>query len=412
MRALLLAVLFSFAAVQAQPRRGDAAPDPGAEAFLNAPDGAAWADTFGQAVVLDFWATWCGPCVSAIPHLNALADRFAGRPVRFVSLTAESAEAVRPFLAQHPIRGWVGLDTDSTGAAAYGVTGIPQTALIGRDGRLAAIVHPTEITAATLDSLLAGFDLDRPDVARPPFSRDSLMARVERYRATPAPSTRVSDVRWMNPGEHPPVYERFGPSIDAERRDAIWDGPLELLLRYSPASGSLGEGGFPDLARVVGPDSLVGRSASFRITAPDVPEADFRRHVFETVGAALGITIRDAVQPTPILLLRQSEGGMSLKPSTASTRSSGRNGAISARGATLGDIARALESCLETPVLDETGVEGAYDLQLLMDPAAVHCDRPDDAQTAAVREALRETAGLDLVPDTQTLPVIVVEPRP
>ena len=50
----------------------------------------------GKAVVLEFWATHCGPCVEAIPHLNELVDQFAGR-IQFVSVTAED-----PPLAQLP----------------------------------------------------------------------------------------------------------------------------------------------------------------------------------------------------------------------------------------------------------------------------------------------------------------------
>lgn len=414
MRRLLALALASAAlapAVHAQPRRGDAAPDPVAEAFLNAPDGAAWIDTYGQAVVLDFWATWCGPCIASIPHLNSLADQYADRPVRFVSLTAENAETVRPFLVQRPIRGWVALDTDSTGGRAYGVSAIPQTALIGRDGRLAAIVHPMRVTAALLDSLLAGLPLDRlPDEAAPFTGIDSIKARVERYRATPAPTENVSEVRWLAPGERPPNYERYAPNIDASRRDAMWYGPLEIILEYSP-SDPTADGGFAT-ARVVGPDSLVGRYMKVRIVAPDVPEAEFREHVLEEVGRALGLTIREAVEPTLVFVLRQSESGASLEPSTVSPGYSGTKGSISARGATMSYIARSLEGCLEIPVIDETGVEGTFEMRLLMDPEVVHCDRPDEAQNAAVREALRETAGLDLVPETRTLPVTLVEPRP
>ncbi len=398
-------------AAHAQPRRGDAAPDPGAEAFLNAPDGAAWIDTYGQAVVLDFWATWCGPCIATIPHLNSLADQYADRPVRFVSLTAEDAETVRPFLEKRPIRGWVALDTDSTGGRAYGVSAIPQTALIGRDGRLAAIVHPTQVTAGMLDSLLAGIPLDHlPDEAAQFQSIDSLKSRVERYRATPAPTENVSEVRWLAPGEHPPNYERYAPDIDASRRDAMWYGPLEIILRASPPDPSA-EGGFAT-SRVVGPDSLIGRYMKVRIVAPNVPEAEFREHVLEEVGRALGLTIRDAVEPVPSFVLRQSEGGVSLKPSTGSPRSSRAPGSIIALGADMSRIAMAIEGCLDTPVVDRTGATGIYDMQLLLDPEVVHCRRPDEAQTEAVREALRETAGLDLVPETLTLPVTVVEPRP
>ena len=403
MRWLLLSLIVS--AAQAQPRRGDAAPDPGIDTFLNAPADASWGDTFGQAVVMDFWATWCAPCVASIPHLNAVADSLAGRPVVFVALTEEDAATVAPFLARRPIHGWVGLDPDSSGVHAFGVSAIPQTALIGRDGRLAAVVHPTQVTVAMIDSLLAGIPLNRPD--RPSAFLDSLMALAR--RPMPAASAdAVTEVRWMLEGERPPFGSWPGRPIDPERREARWNGDLKLLFYLSPLDPPPGNeiGG----ATLVGPDSLLRRRASIHIVAPDLPEEAFRPYVFDVLSQTLGITVRDEVRTIPVLRLRQSEGGMRLPPSSGDARTSGAEGVISASGATLAQIARSLETCLETPVVDETGAEGTYSLHLLLDPTVVDCDRASDAQTEAVRQALREEAGLDLVPGVAVRPVIVVAP--
>src|ERR1039458_7098462 len=84
----------------------------------------------GKAVVLEFWATWCGPCVMAIPHLNELAVQFKDRPVVFLSITAESRAEIEPFLKKRPIEGWVGLTKDSKVIEDYGVTGLAHTFLI------------------------------------------------------------------------------------------------------------------------------------------------------------------------------------------------------------------------------------------------------------------------------------------
>lgn len=414
MRVLVL-LLIAASAAHAQPRRGDAAPDPGIDAWLNAPAEASWTDTAGQAVVLDFWATWCAPCVAAIPHLNALADAFAGRPVVFVSLSDEPAATVAPFLARRPIRGLVGLDADSSGARAYGVSGIPQTALIGRDGRLAAIVHPADITAATIDSLLAGQVLRRPDRAARSLM-DSVMAAV-RSRPRPSrarPTEAVSQIRWLERGEWPGDRSGYGRPVEPTTRRAQWTGMLWWMLQnsWTGPGPEWPDGVRPDRVRVVMPDSLAHRTVTVDLVAPDVPEEAFRAYAFDEIGRALGLTIRDAEGPLEALVLRQSEGGMTLTPSTASGRSSGMGGVISVRGLTLREIAQALERCLEVPVVDETGARGTYAMQLVMDPETVHCDRPDAAQNAAVRAALRETAGLDLVPETRVLRSVVVEPRP
>ena len=60
----------------------------------------------GQVVVLEFWATWCGPCVAEIPHLNQLADAFAGK-VQFIAIDDETSAMVRKFMTTHPMHSWI-----------------------------------------------------------------------------------------------------------------------------------------------------------------------------------------------------------------------------------------------------------------------------------------------------------------
>ena len=56
-----------------------------------------WQALEGQVVVMDFWATWCPPCIDSIPHLNELHTKFEKEKVRFFSVTYEPALYVREF---------------------------------------------------------------------------------------------------------------------------------------------------------------------------------------------------------------------------------------------------------------------------------------------------------------------------
>ncbi|HEY7544991.1 MAG TPA: TlpA disulfide reductase family protein, partial [Blastocatellia bacterium] len=81
-------------------KAGDAAPDIALAKLLQAPSEARtnWENLRGNVVVLEFWATWCAPCIAAMPHLNELADKFKDKPVRFISITYENESIVAPFL--------------------------------------------------------------------------------------------------------------------------------------------------------------------------------------------------------------------------------------------------------------------------------------------------------------------------
>ncbi len=97
------------------------------------------ADHLGKdVIVLDFWATWCGPCVRALPEVAKVTAEYADRGVVFYAVNqGEKPQRIRDFLAKHGIECKVALDTDGAVGKLYGVRGIPRTVVIGRDGRIA-----------------------------------------------------------------------------------------------------------------------------------------------------------------------------------------------------------------------------------------------------------------------------------
>ncbi len=95
---------------------------------------AAWR---GRKLVLNFWATWCGPCVREMPSLQALAQHSPGLTVVPVSADAGGAPVVRQFYARHAITALpVWLDPHGKAGEAMGVPGLPTTFLVGTDGRV------------------------------------------------------------------------------------------------------------------------------------------------------------------------------------------------------------------------------------------------------------------------------------
>ena len=156
--ALWLACLAVPMAIKAEPKVGDRSPLLKATTLLQAPAGASLdAETLkGKVVVLEFWATWCGPCILAIPHLNELAEKFKDQPVQFIAITSEDEATVKAFLAKKPINGWVALDADKAMYAAFAVSPIPHTVVLGKDGFIAAVTSPTTVTEPFIEELLAG----------------------------------------------------------------------------------------------------------------------------------------------------------------------------------------------------------------------------------------------------------------
>jgi thiol-disulfide isomerase/thioredoxin len=97
-------------------------------------------DFAGKVIVVDFWATWCGPCVEEVPGYVALQKKYGpdGLVVVGISLDRGGPARVRRFVENHGINYSIVMGDDATVESFGGFEGIPTTFLISRDGR---IVH-------------------------------------------------------------------------------------------------------------------------------------------------------------------------------------------------------------------------------------------------------------------------------
>jgi thiol-disulfide isomerase/thioredoxin len=119
------------------PADGQPAPD---YAFQG-PDGKPMkaADLKGQVVVLNLWATWCGPCKVEMPTLAKLQTAYAGQPVTVVAVSIDKpdkvAEAKAFIAAQAPLKFYSDPDSKFPFKVSPPAAGMPTTLILGKDGR-------------------------------------------------------------------------------------------------------------------------------------------------------------------------------------------------------------------------------------------------------------------------------------
>ena len=127
----------------------------------------------GNVYVVEFWATWCGPCVAAMPHISELQKKYADKGVQIISISDEDLETVENFL-ERQVRGEemtyqeltknYCLTTDPDRSChvdfmkAAGQGGIPTAFIVGKDGHVEWIGHPM-----TIDKPLAQIVSDKWD---------------------------------------------------------------------------------------------------------------------------------------------------------------------------------------------------------------------------------------------------------
>ena len=96
------------------------------------------ASFFGKPIVLNFWASWCGPCKSEMPEIQKFYDQY-GQEVHFLLVSVDDdVDTAKAFIEDNGYTFPVYFDTTSMGAYTYGASSIPLTFFIDAEGNLAA----------------------------------------------------------------------------------------------------------------------------------------------------------------------------------------------------------------------------------------------------------------------------------
>jgi cytochrome c-type biogenesis protein CcmF len=139
-----------------RPLIGQAAP----EFLLTAMDGSTVAlqDFTGQIVVVNFWASWCPPCVDEMPALQAIWEKYQDQGVQFIGVAyQEQEDTVLAALQEFGTTYTVGLDVGESIAEMYGITGVPETFILNTKGEV-SFMHLGPVTfdllSTELDMLL------------------------------------------------------------------------------------------------------------------------------------------------------------------------------------------------------------------------------------------------------------------
>jgi uncharacterized protein (TIGR03435 family) len=344
-------LLLPFLANAAELRIGQPAPALVFSQVLQSPAGTetTWGTLKGNAVVLEFWATWCVGCVQQIDHLNHLAADLKEKPVRFISATDEDPEVVQRFLNDYKMSGWIALDSQGTTFTNFEVVGRPLTVLVDKNGIVRGIGNPSDLSVGLIEGLLEGKELN--------FSNREVHASAQ--QSLPAPFFEAM-IRPAGPVEVT-GYSKNAESGEKGRSFQAWGVTLKKII-------SLGYDF--DQSRIVAPLWSEESRYDVAVAAPELSPA----LQAELITNALRLTFqlkahKESREAEVYVLVQQPNVAPNLARATSTGSSGwGKRGDLKLVSVSMASLAGLAASVLDKPVLDETGIQGKFDITVKWDP--------------------------------------------
>ncbi|MCC7157116.1 MAG: TIGR03435 family protein [Bryobacterales bacterium] len=340
-----------------------------------------WSSLLDKVVVLDFWATWCAPCVASVPHMNGLAEQFRGKPVVFVTITDDDPETLDRFLKERPLKTWIVRDPERTNWKRFGVPSIPHLVVVNRAGRIVGETLPENLTAQKINALMEATDV-----------------------LLPQKETRPSNLNWDEElvdwadGVRPETYAIIKPIKTAT--SGAWPRIEGNRLTADGVSLSTLVG----LAYGVDAyhfDDRLKKGTTYRAAfrVPRERADQLRSLMQQMLERAFSFKIRWEDQERAVKRLIRLENAAQTKRSTAEPMSQMMRGKITLRRQPVRRLAELLSNAYGMPVIDDTSMAGEFDFDLPY----------QHGQPEVTTSALR-AVGLDVADARRPLRILVLEP--
>lgn len=350
-------------------------------------------DFKSKILIVDFWATWCAPCIASFPHLERIQNKYKEK-LQIIAVTDETEERIAAFLSKKKTSLPIAFDTDGKIAAAFPHRALPHTVVIDASNVVRAVTVSAAITDEVIDKLLAGQTLALEekkenwdfDISKPLSGRNNFI-----YQAT------FTTFQEGYPEGLTVNYAAGAASPYANRRILAVNAGLKTL--YETAYK------FPVGIRTI--VEAKDKSAfewskktayCYELIVPE--EIGDQRFAMMQQQLAQMFPYKAIVErrETRVKVLRKIKGAATtLKPGSGKSSSSVSSQGLTMINSPFSRVSEFLQTAMKTTVVDETGIAGTYDLEIPYfneDPDRIH-------------EELKKI-GLELIDEKRLMETLVI----
>ncbi len=315
----------------------------------------------GKVLLIDFWATWCGPCIQALSKYEKLQATQKGH-LQIITVSTEKVERIKKFLQNRKVNLMMAIDTAEHLRKIFPYYTIPHVVLIDGRGKIRAITHSDEITDSVINRVYDGKDISltlKKDDTKFDYEADFFKA-----------DSAVQSSFNLQPGiEGVGTFSKIGKGVFENRRVSMHNFTIDGLYRmayqisYFRIAYEMDKKEFDYNKR--------DNKYCLDVIVPKGKEASLYKTMQEELPHFFDIKVRFEKRKMPVYIIRRNDSTLHLKKSSEINENySGSSNFFTGNGVKISVLADYLESfgLLGTPVLDETGIEGRYDIHMEWEP--------------------------------------------